>query len=152
MVPSTTVQADGVSQPAIDASVKAERHYTAPVKLGDPMMARGLGEVVESKAENLPKGTIVGAAVGWTEYIVLNASDCSPRQPLPNGLSLTHYLGAFGVPGLTAYYGLVKIGEAKKGQRIVVSGAAGATGSMVVQIAKNVSSCCWSSKRGTRAY
>ncbi len=139
LVKSLYFSNDPAQRPAIDASVKAERHYTAPIKLGDPMMARGLGEVVESKAENLPKGTIVQGALNWTEYVVLNASEASPRQPLPNGLSLTHYLGAFGGPGLTAYYGLVKIGEAEKGQRIVVSGAAGATGSMVVQIAKHVS-------------
>jgi NADPH-dependent curcumin reductase CurA len=138
LVKSLYLSNDPAQRPAIDASVKAERHYTAPVKLGDPMMARGLAEVVESKADNLPKGTIVQAAPGWTEYAVLDASECSPRQPLPNGLSLTHYLGAFGGPGLTAYYGLVDVGQAKKGQRIVVSGAAGATGSMVVQIAKNV--------------
>ncbi|EXJ53894.1 hypothetical protein A1O7_09230 [Cladophialophora yegresii CBS 114405] len=138
LVKSLYFSNDPAQRPAIDASIKAERHYTAPVKLGDPMMARGLGEVVESKADNLPKGTIVQANLGWTEYVVLDASECSPRQPLPNGLSLTHYLGAFGGPGLTAYYGLVNVGEAKKGQRIVVSGAAGATGSMAVQIAKNI--------------
>ena len=102
------------------------------------MHARGLAEVIASTAQALPKGTIVQATLGWNEYAVLNASDFNPRQPLPNGLSLTHYLGAFGGTGLTAYYGLVVIGEAKPGMRVVVSGAAGATGSMVVQIAKNV--------------
>ncbi|KIW99122.1 uncharacterized protein Z519_00785 [Cladophialophora bantiana CBS 173.52] len=132
---------DPAQRPAIDAAVKAERHYTAPVEIGQSMIARGLAEVIASTADNLPKGTIVQAAPGWTEYAVLNAADCSPRQPLPNGLSLTHYLGAFGGPGLTAYYGLVVIGEAKKGMRVVVSGAAGATGSMVVQIAKNIVGC-----------
>ncbi|KIX98350.1 uncharacterized protein Z520_05651 [Fonsecaea multimorphosa CBS 102226] len=132
---------DPAQRPAIDASVKAERHYTPPVEIGAPMMARGLAEVVESTADNLPKGTIVAVAPGWTEYAVVDAADASPRQPLPGGLSITHYLGAFGGPGLTAYYGLVVIGEAKKGMRVVVSGAAGATGSMVVQIAKNIVGC-----------
>lgn len=140
LVKSLFFSNDPAQRPAIDASIKAERHYTAPVKLGEPMMARGLAEVVDSKADNLPKGQIVQAALGWNEYVVLNASDCSPRQPLPGGLSLTHYLGAFGGPGLTAYYGLSEVGEVKKGQRVVISGAAGATGSMAVQIAKNVSS------------
>ena len=130
---------DPAQPPAIDESVKEERHYTAPLKLGDAMFSYALAEVVESKADNLSKGTIVTAVSGWTEYAVLSASECSPHQPLPNDLSLTHYMGAFGWPGMTAYYGLVAVGEAKRGQRIVVSGAAGATGSMVVQIAKNVS-------------
>lgn len=143
LVKSLYFSNDPAQRPAIDASVKAERHYTAPVKLGDPMMARGLGEVVESKVDSMPKGTIVLGTLGWNEYAVLNSAEASPRQPLPNGLSLTHYLGAFGGTGLTAYYGLVKVGEAKKGQRIVISGAAGATGSMTVQIAKHVSSCPW---------
>src|SRR6201996_4026674 len=139
LVKSLFFSNDPAQRPAIDAATKAERHYTPPVKLGDPMMAYGLAEVLESKAEKFPRGTIVQSAIGWNEYAVLNASKCYPRQPLPNGLSLTHYLGAFGGPGLTAYYGLVVVGEAKKGQRIVISGAAGATGSMAVQIAKNVS-------------
>ena len=138
LVKSLFFSNDPAQRPAIDASVKAERHYSAPQKLGDPMGSRGLGEVVDSKADNLPKGTIVAASTGWTEYVVLKASECSPRQPLPGGLSLTHYLGAFGGPGLTAYYGLVNVGEVKEGQRIVISGAAGATGSMAVQIAKKV--------------
>jgi len=56
-------------------------------------------------------------------------------------LSISQYLGAFGSTGLTAYYGLVVVGEAKAGQRVVVSGAAGATGSMVVQIAKKIVGC-----------
>ncbi|OAP61986.1 hypothetical protein AYL99_04189 [Fonsecaea erecta] len=132
---------DPAQRPAIDASVKAERHYTAPVEIGAPMMARSLAEVIASTADNLPKGTIVAVAPGWTEYAVVDAAECSPRQPLPGGLSMTHYLGALGGTGLTAYYGLVVIGEAKKGMRVVVSGAAGATGSMVVQIAKHIVGC-----------
>ena len=69
---------------------------------------------------------------------MLNEAECTPRQPLPNNLSMTQYMGAFGIPGLTAYYGLVVIGGAKAGQKVVVSGATGAVGNMVVQIARNV--------------
>lgn len=139
LVKSLFFSNDPAQRPAIDASVKAERHYTRPVELGEPMMARGLGEVVDSKVDNLPKGQIIQAALGWSEYVVLNASDCTPREPPPSGLSWTHYLGAFGGTGLTAYYGLAEVGQVKKGQRVVISGAAGATGSMAVQIAKKVS-------------
>jgi NADPH-dependent curcumin reductase CurA len=151
LVKSLFLSNDPAQRPSIDAKVKAERHYSAPAKLGEPMPARGLAEVVDSKADSLPKGTIVQAAMGWTEYAVLKASECMPRPPLPGGLALTHYLGAFGGPGLTAYYGLVDVGQVKKGQRVVISGAAGATGSMAVQIAKNVSllSVPWAGGVGT---
>ncbi|KAH0841595.1 hypothetical protein AYO21_01171 [Fonsecaea monophora] len=132
---------DPAQRPSIDGAIKAERHYAPPVEIGAPMQARGLAEVIASTAENLSRGTIVAVAPGWTEYAVVDAAECSPRQPLPGGLSITHYLGAFGGPGLTAYYGLVVVGEAKKGMRVVVSGAAGATGNMVVQIAKNIVGC-----------
>lgn len=130
---------DPAQRVSIEPSIPPERLYTAPVKIDNPMGSSGLAEVIASTADNLPTGTIVSARPGWTEYAVLNAADCQPRKPLPNGLSITHYLGAFGGPGLTAYYGLVVVGEAKRGMRVVISGAAGATGSMVVQIAKNVS-------------
>lgn len=115
------------------------RHYVKPVELNTPMQARGLCEVLESTSSSLPKGTIVLARVNWNEYAVLDAKDAIPKPPLPGGLSLSHYLGAFGTTGLTAYYGIAVVGEAKPSHRIVVSGAAGATGSMVVQIAKKVS-------------
>jgi len=130
---------DPAQRVGIEGTMPEDRMYAPLVQLGAPMGARGLGEVVDSTTESIPKGTIVQASLPWSEYVVVDAADAMARNPLPNGLSITHYLGALGGPGLTAYYGLVVIGEAKKGQRIVVSGAAGATGSMVVQIAKNVS-------------
>lgn len=80
--------------------------------------------------------------LNWREYCVLDVDDGSgmgPRkvQDIP-GVNVTHFLGALGSTGLTAYYGLVEVAGLKKGERVVVSGAAGATGSMVVQIAKNI--------------
>ncbi|KAK4943501.1 quinone oxidoreductase [Elasticomyces elasticus] len=125
----------------IDPSIPAERLYIKPVELKASMAARGLAEVIASTSDRLQIGTIVQGPVGWNEYGVLGEADCTPRQPLPNGLSLTHYMGAFGIPGLTAYYGLVVVGGAKGGQKVVVSGAAGAVGNMVVQIAKNIVGC-----------
>lgn len=118
--------------------IPSERHYVKPVDLNTPMQARGLCEVIGSTADTLPVGTTVLARVNWNEYAVLDAKDATPLSPLPKGLGLSHYLGVFGTTGLTAYYGLVVVGEAKPGHRVVVSGAAGATGSMVVQIAKKV--------------
>jgi NADPH-dependent curcumin reductase CurA len=116
----------------------SDRHYVKPVDLNTPMQARGVCEVIESRSDALPKGTTILARVNWNEYAVLDAKDATPLSPLPNGLSFSHYLGVFGTTGLTAYYGVVVVGEAKPSHRLVVSGAAGATGSMVVQIAKKV--------------
>lgn len=122
----------------ISANIPKERLYVPPVKVGDPMRARGLGEVLESTSEKIKKGSIVRGPLDWNEYAVLDDRAAQVMAQLPGGLSMTHWLGALGGTGLTAHYGLVDVGGAKKGEKIVVSGAAGATGSMVVQIAKNI--------------
>ena len=125
----------------ISDAIPAERLYVPPVKEGTPMRARGICEVVESKAEKYKKGDTVVASIGWSEYAVMNAKELQPAPALPNDLAITHYLGALGLTGLTAFYGLKIVGEAKASDRVVVSGAAGATGSMVVQIAKHMVGC-----------
>ena len=125
----------------INKYIKPERLYTVPVKEGTPMHARGLCEVVESRSSKLPKGQIVTASAGWNEYAVMDAKAVNPVSELPGGLSITQYLGSLGTTGMTAYYGLVIVSEAKASDTVVVSGAAGATGSMVVQIAKNLVGC-----------
>lgn len=114
----------------IDANIDAERLYVPPVPQGSTMRARGVAEVVESKSEKFKKGQTVLAGIGWADYTVLDddAAGLSAVEKLPGGLSYSHYLGALGMTGLTAYYGLVVIAEAKKGESILVSGAAGATG------------------------
>ncbi|KIV88768.1 hypothetical protein PV10_08413 [Exophiala mesophila] len=122
----------------ISANIPGDRLYVPPVNVGEPMRARGLGEVLESTSEKIKKGSIVLGALNWNEYAVLDESAARVVAELPGGLSITHWLGALGGTGLTAHYGLVDVGEAKKGEKIVVSGAAGATGSMVVQIAKHI--------------
>lgn len=104
------------------------------------MAASGIAEVVESRANHIPKGTLVTAYMGWTEYAVLDAKACTPVEKIP-GVAITHFLGALGVPGLTAYYGIKEIVRAGPEDTVVVSGAAGATGSMVVQIAKKLLGC-----------
>jgi NADPH-dependent curcumin reductase CurA len=81
---------------------------------------------------------MVLAAPGWTEYAVLDAKAVQPTPDPPSGLNITHYLGALGGTGLTAYYGLKVVAEAEPSDRVVISGAAGATGSMAVQIAKKL--------------
>lgn len=124
----------------IGKDINPERLYTAPVYPGDVMRAGAVAKVLESKSPKLPKGKLCMATTGWTEYAVLDAEECKPLEELP-GLSPTHYLGAFGLTGLTAYYGIKEIVRVGPGDTVVVSGAAGATGSMVVQIAKKMLGC-----------
>lgn len=103
--------------------------------------ARGLAEVIESKSSKYKKGDVVIASTGWSEYRIVKAAECQPAPDLPGGRSKTHYLGALGLTGLTAYMGLTEVGQTTKDDVVVVSGAAGATGSMVVQIAKKIIGC-----------
>lgn len=104
------------------------------------MRARSVAEVIESKTSKHKKGDKVLASAGWAEYAVLNAKECQAIDTSA-GVSPTHYLGAFGLTGLTAYYGTKIIARAGPEDTVVVSGAAGATGSMVVQIAKHILGC-----------
>jgi NADPH-dependent curcumin reductase CurA len=124
----------------INPTINPDRLYLPPVALNTPMHARGLAEVLDSTSqqEGFQKGDFVLASMGWSAYAVMDAKACQAAPALPKGLSRTHYLGALGMTGLTAYYGIKEVGETKPGDVVVVSGAAGATGSMVVQIAKKV--------------
>lgn len=126
----------------IDAAADPERLYVAPVVKGEPMRAFGVSEIIESKSDNLKVGQLVLATTGWSEYAVLDAKEVRPVQPDEKaGIKPTHFIGALGITGLTAYYGLVDVVGTKAEDTVVVSGAAGATGSMVVQIAKHVLGC-----------
>ncbi|POS80925.1 hypothetical protein DHEL01_v200692 [Diaporthe helianthi] len=121
----------------IATTVAPERLYVPTVPVGSPMRSGVIGEVVESASPSYKPGDLVmDFHLGiWSEFIVLEAATCQPLAPLPNGLPVTHFLGAFGASGLAAYSGLYFAGEAKPEHTIVISAAAGATGSMAVQIA-----------------
>lgn len=122
--------------------VDPERLYADPVVKGDVMRAFAVCEVVESKSDDIKKGQLVLATTGWTEYAVMNANECRVvAADEKAGIRPTNFLGALGGTGLTAYYGLVDIAGCKPEDTVVVSGAAGATGSMVVQIAKQIVGC-----------
>ncbi|KAF2638509.1 NAD(P)-binding protein [Massarina eburnea CBS 473.64] len=121
----------------IQAGIDPERLYTAPVLKNEAMRCFAVSQVVKSKSDQLKDGQIVYGQSTWTEYAVLDASAVRPIDE-KSGIKATHYLGGVGATGLTAYYGLVDVGGAKEGETVVVSGAAGATGSMVVQIAKHL--------------
>ncbi|KAL8992569.1 MAG: hypothetical protein Q9169_006999 [Polycauliona sp. 2 TL-2023] len=126
----------------ISAHIDAARLYLPPVEVGSPMNARGLCKILQSNAEGWQEGDLVLASTGWREYAVLNASACQ-KIPSLEGLDvgITQFLGALGMTGLTAWFGLKEIARAGPDDTVVVSGAAGATGSMVVQIAKHIIGC-----------
>lgn len=125
----------------ISPDIQPERLYVPPVPLNAPMYARGLGQVVESAAEGFGKGDWVLCSTAWSEFSVQDAQGCRLAAELPGGLARTHYLGALGGTGLTAWFGMTEVGQVGKEDVVVVSGAAGATGSMVVQIAKKILGC-----------
>ncbi|BCP14083.1 NADP-dependent oxidoreductase [Mycobacterium paraintracellulare] len=121
---------------SIDAAQRAwlqAATYRAAVKVGDTMPGFALAQVVESRSPDLEVGDIVSGDLLWQDYVVAtpqNLRRIFPKRPLSN------YLSVLGITGLTAYFGLLDVGQAKPGETIVVSGAAGATGSLVGQIAK----------------
>jgi NADPH-dependent curcumin reductase CurA len=93
-----------------------------------------VAEVVESRHEKFPQGTAVVGELPWQEYILSNGKGLNRVHP--NLAPLGYYLGVLGMPGLTAYFGLLDIGKPQEGQTVVVSGAAGAVGSVVGQLAR----------------
>ncbi len=108
--------------------------YAEPWAIGDVLKGGVVGEVVESHSEAYSEGDIVTGEGRWGEYSVLDADEVAPVDP--SVADQPAYLGALGMPGRTAYFGLLEVGEPKPGDTVVVSGAAGAVGSVVGQIAK----------------
>ena len=112
------------------------RGYVPPVQIGEVMRASTVGQVVESKHPDFEKGDLVLGGNGWQEYTVTDGGGMLPSRKLPPGMAPTHALSVFGITGLTAYFGMLDIGKPVAGETVVVSGAAGATGSVAGQIAK----------------
>lgn len=108
--------------------------YIEPVELGDVMRAIAVGRVVASKNAQFAVGDHVTGMFGVQEYAYSNGHGLTKVDPKLAPLPL--YLGALGMPGLTAYFGLLDVGQLKSGDTVVVSGAAGAVGAVVGQIAK----------------
>jgi NADPH-dependent curcumin reductase CurA len=113
------------------------RSYAQPQPLGEVMQGGTVGEVVESKSPKYQPGDKVVGFGGWQEYSVVNADQAGAlRKVDTTHVPLSHYLGAVGMPGVTAWYGLNKIIDAKAGQTVVVSAASGAVGSAFGALAK----------------
>ncbi|KAL8243939.1 hypothetical protein R6Q59_010197 [Mikania micrantha] len=119
-----------------DPSVKS---YSPPFNLNEPLNGAGIGRVIASSSDNYKKGDVVTAFLPFQEYATVQL-DRQPRPPqkVEEGLSdLGVWLGALGMPGLTAYSSLYEIGKPKKGETIFISSAAGAVGQLVGQLAKH---------------
>lgn len=122
--------------PAMRGWVMDEPSYLPPVALGAPMRASGVGQVVQSGNPALPVGTLVQGILNWQEYSIGDPAAAMPPTPLPAGVSPAMALGILGFTSLTAYFGLLDVGQPRAGETVLVSGAAGATGSVVAQIAR----------------
>lgn len=107
--------------------------YVAPTNIGDVMRGYGIGQVVASKAEGFSPGDLVAGLIGWQEYPTLAVSGL---QKFDKDGPITAYASVLGLTGMTAYFGLFEIGQPRAGDTLVVSGAAGATGSVVGQLGK----------------
>jgi NADPH-dependent curcumin reductase CurA len=119
-----------------DPSMKGQMEnigYAAATSQGDGMGASGIGEVVESNEPRLKVGDKVLGRLGWQEFMTVRARDV---QTIPDDDLLTARLGPLGTTGLTAYFGLFRHGRPQPGDTLVVSGAAGATGSIVGQLGR----------------
>ncbi len=113
------------------------RSYAQPQALGEVMQGGTVGLVAESRNAKFPAGTPVVGMGGWQEYSVVDATQPGAlRKVDTTHIPLSAYLGVVGMPGVTAWYGLMKICEPKAGETVVVSAASGAVGSVVGQLAK----------------
>jgi NADPH-dependent curcumin reductase CurA len=119
--------------PYLRGRMREAKSYVAPFELGQVIVSAVVGEVVESRAADFKPGDVVSGHLGWRTYNVAKPKELMRTIP---GFSPSAALGVLGIPGLTAYFGLLDIGQPKAGETVVVSGAAGAVGMTVCQIAK----------------
>ena len=113
--------------------------YIPAIAIGDVMRSFGVGQVVESKHPKFRPGRIVQGGIGWQDYLVTDGGGPLPISGLLEGVDVPHIplaMSVLGLTGITAYFGLLEVGRPQPGETVVVSGAAGATGSVVGQIAK----------------
>ena len=120
--------------PYMRGRMRDAESYAEPWDVGDPLKGGVVGEVVESESGAYDAGDLVTGRGRWADYATLDADDVVPVDPTVADPAA--YLGVLGMPGRTAYFGLLEVGEPKPGDTVVVSGAAGAVGSVVGQIAK----------------
>ena len=121
--------------PAQRTWMNADSAYFPPMQLGKPVVSPAVAEVVASANPKYPVGAMVTTLTGWEDYTLLSGEKFWAGL-LPAGVDPVQSLSLFGGNTLTAYFGLLKIGQPKASETVVVSGAAGSTGSMAAQIAR----------------
>src|ERR1019366_2433697 len=120
--------------PYLRGRMNDSKSYVPPFQLNQPISSGIVAEIIESKNSSFKAGEYVLGALAWQEYQISDGAGLTKVDPFVAPLSV--YLGALGMTGLTAYFGLTEIGMPKPGETLVVSGAAGAVGTMVGQIGK----------------
>jgi NADPH-dependent curcumin reductase CurA len=119
--------------PYMRGRMRDSASYAEPWDVGDVLQGGVVGDVVESEHDDYEAGDLVAGRGTWSEHSILGGDDATPVDPDVAGLPA--YLGVLGMPGRTAYFGLLDVAEPRAGDTVVVSGAAGAVGSTVGQIA-----------------
>ncbi len=119
--------------PALKSWMENIAGYVNPTEIGDVMRGTGVGTILKSKVHELGEGDVVCGPLGWQEFSVVRGEDV---EKVPLDAPASAALGVLGTTGRTAYFGLLHIGKPKPGDVLVISGAAGATGSVVGQIGK----------------
>ncbi len=109
--------------------------YLPPIGIDEVIRAGGVGEVAESRSDAYAPGQLVFGMTGWQEHVIADGAERA-LQPLPPGVEPTIALGILGVTGMTAYFGVTDVGRIEEGDVVVISGAAGATGSTAGQVAR----------------
>ena len=120
--------------PYMRGRISEAKSYAPPLAIGDVMIGGAVGQVVRSNHGKFKPGDIVEGMLGWQEYAVARAG--ALRRISLNNHPLSYALGVLGMPGMTAYFGLLEVGKPKPGDTVVVSAASGGVGMLVGQIAK----------------
>lgn len=115
----------------------AGRTYMEAMRVGEVIRSFAAGEVVETRSDRFERGDLVYGMFGWQDYCAATTGGLFPMHRIPDGVSLEAALGVLGLTGLTAYFGLLHVARLEAGETVIVSGAAGATGSVAGQIAKS---------------
>ena len=110
--------------------------YLPPVQIDEVVRAGGMGRVLESKNPNYKEGDLIFGMVGWQTHLITDAKEEDRFRFIPELLPIPTMLNVLGTTGITAYYGLLELAKPKAGEVVLVSGAAGATGSVAAQLAK----------------
>lgn len=125
-------------EPAMRGWLDDVKSYLPPVGLGEVMRSSAVGQIVESRNPAYSEGSLVHGMLGWQEYCLTDGAPgpMGGVSAVPDGIPPYLVLSALGATGLTAYFGMIDVGQPREGDVVVVSGAAGATGSVAGQVAR----------------